>query len=158
MDGFNSRWNAKMRQKVEIASTLNDIHMIHLHNFLFKSSTNCAWRESDHLSFESIEPAQYINYIFIMVLFSLNRNISSENSSFIIIPSASTSSQQCRINATDHWQFTGRKTNCRRIRTKSVRFRRTMYGACIATGSCWRTTGLEWNFEVNIWNNLWLIG
>lgn len=90
---------------------------------------------------------QMINNGFVnLSLFSLIRNISSEKSSFIIVPS--TSSQRCRVCRSQRWHFAGRKTYRRWIGSESVCIGRTMYGACIATGSCWRATWLEWYFEV----------
>lgn len=86
---------------------------------------------------------------FFSFFFLKNRNISSKNSSFIIVPWAYTSSsQQCRIHRTDRWCFDGRKTYYRRTGPKSVCIGGAMHGACTATGSCWRTTWLEWYFEV----------
>lgn len=92
--------------------------------------------------------ASHKNKLSFKNFFVTNRNISSEKSTFFTIPYALTSSQQCGFISSDHWHFTGRKTNCRRIGPEGVRIGGAMYGACDATGSCWRTARLEWYFEV----------
>lgn len=95
-----------------------------------------------------------IKSFFLFVLpFFLCRNVSSKNTSFVIVPSAVTW-RECWVQSGNHRHWDGGKTNSRRIRSEGMCVGDTMCGACNATGSCWHAAWLEWHFEVTKGENI----